>query len=205
TYDGDSGSATTTYDTRMRPQQYTLTVPATPANFNTGTSMREQYQWYDDGRLQQMTDLDDHSATPGYPDTERRFSRRYGYDHVGRLTSATGVGASGQSYGLPFSQSFVYDEFHNPTQRSGSYYYEGFTQDAPTFQNSRRQDWTYDADGRVVHSPITATGNGVTGARDWTYDAAGRMTQARDALTQSGTTSVSTYVSVYDGDGQAGV
>ncbi|MDQ5835559.1 MAG: hypothetical protein M3379_02145, partial [Acidobacteriota bacterium] len=66
-------------------------------------------------------------------------------------------------------------------------------------------DWTYDADGRVVHSPITATGNGVTGARDWTYDAAGRMTQARDALTQSGTTSVSTYVSVYDGDGQAGV
>jgi YD repeat-containing protein len=201
TYDGDSGSATTTYDTRMRPQQYTLSVPATQANFNTGTSMREQFQYYGDGRLQQMTDLDDHSATPGYPDTERRFSRRYSYDHVGRLTSATGVGATGQSNSLPFSQSFVYDEFDHPVQRSGSYYYEGFTQDAATFQNGRRQDWTYDADGRVVHSPITATGNGTTGARDWTYDAAGRLTQARDTLTKNNTTTTSTYVSAYDGDG----
>jgi YD repeat-containing protein len=201
TYDGDSGSATTTYDERMRPQQHTLSVPATPANFNTGTSMREQYQYDGDGRLQQMTDLDDHSAMPGSPSTERRFSRRYTYDHAGRLTAASGVGASGQSYGLPFNQTFVYDEFDNLNQRYGSYYYEGYTQDVATFQNDRRQDWTYDADGRVVHSPFTATWNGVTGARDWSYDAAGRMTQVRDTKTSNGTTTTSTYVSSYDGDG----
>jgi YD repeat-containing protein len=200
-YDGDSGTATTTYDTRMRPQQYTLTVPAAPANFNIGTQMREQYQYYADGRLQQMTDLDDHSATPGYPDTERRFSRRYGYDQAGRLTTATGVGSSGQSYSLPFSQSYVYDEFDNLPQRYGSYYYEGYTQDVATLQNGKRQDWTYDSDGRVVHSPFAATGNGVTGARDWTYDAAGRMTQAKDTTTANNTTTTSTLVTAYDGDG----
>src|SRR5947209_1197622 len=157
--------------------------------------MREQYQYYNDGRLQRMTDLDDHGANPGDPSSERHFSRNYTFDHAGRLMAATG------DRGLPFNQSYVYDEFDNLTQRYGGYYYEGYTQDVATFQNGRRQDWTYDADGRVLHSPIAATGNGVTGARDWTYDAAGRMTQARDATTRNGTTTTSTYVTAYDGYG----
>ena len=180
---GDGISATATYNARLQPSSYLM------------TGLREQYQYYADGRLQQMTDLDDRNQDPGYPDTARHFSRVQSYDHVGRITNASGVP------GLPYSQSFAYDAFDNTTSRSGNYYYQGYTSDGGPFQNNRRQDFGYDADGNVTHTPIYAYAGGPIAAyRDWTYDAAGQMTQVKETVNSP--SSVSTYISAYDGDGQ---
>lgn len=202
---GDSGVATTTYNSRMRPSEYTLNIPAIPSNFNIATSMRERFEYYDDGRLRQMTDLDDKSVNVlGEPPADRRFSRRLAYDNAGRIKSAVGIGASGQDHGLPYRQSYSYDEFDNLKERSGSYYYEGSTVDTAQYQNNRRQDWIYDESGMVTRSPITSTSSATTGARDWTYDAAARVTKVIDTRTTNNTTTTSTYVVAYDGDGQPG-
>jgi YD repeat-containing protein len=180
---GDGTSATTSYNSRMQPSSYLL------------PGLREQFQYYDDGRLHQMTDLDDRGQDTGYPDTARHFSRAQSYDQVGRLVSATGT------LGLPYNQSYSYDEFGNSTSRSGSYYYQGWSSDGGTFQNNRRQDLSYDADGNVTHTPsYDYAGGSVVSFRDWTYDAAGRMSQVKETVTANN--SVSTYISSYDGDGQ---
>ncbi len=39
-----------------------------------------------------------------------------------------------------------YDTFDNLANRTGAYYYGSYSSDTGTYQNSRRQDWTYDAD-----------------------------------------------------------
>ena len=187
---GDGTSATTGYNSRMQPSSYEL------------PSLREQYQYYADGRLQQMTDLDDRGQDIGYPDTARHFSRAQSYDHVGRLVSATGSPSTSSS--LPYSQSYGYNEFGNSTSRSGSYYYQGWSSDGGTFQNNRRQDLSYDADGNVTHTPNYAYAGGpVVSYRDWTYDAAGEMTQVRETLTAN--SSASTYITNNDGDGQPAI
>jgi hypothetical protein len=59
----------------MRPSTYDM------------PELREQFQYYDDGRLKQMTDLDDRNQDIGYPDTARHFSRARSCDQAGRLTS----------------------------------------------------------------------------------------------------------------------
>jgi hypothetical protein len=200
-YGDTPNAATTTYDARMRPYEYTLNVPATPSTL--GTSMRERFEYYADGRLKQMTDLDDRSVNfLGEPPADRRFSRRYAYDHAGRITSAVGVNAAGNDYYLPFRQSYTYDAFDNLTIRNGSYYYEGTTSDIAQYQSNRRQDWTYDNSGNVTHSPIPSTVSGETRARDWTYDSAGGVVKAVDTKTLNGTTTTKTFTSKYDGDGQ---
>jgi YD repeat-containing protein len=182
---GDGGSATTTYDSRMQPASY---------NF---PGLRETYQLYADGRLQQMNDLDDRNQDVGYPDTARHFSRAMTFDHAGRITHANGVGSSG----LPFNQGYNYDAFDNTTSRAGYYYYQGYKEDDGTFQNNRRQDFNYDLDGNAIHTPTYAYNGGPIAAyRDWTYDASGNMAQVRETITSN--SSVSTYVSGYDGDGQ---
>ena len=54
----------------------------------------------------------------------------------------------------------------------------------------------------MKHSPIVYDSNGnVTAYRDWSYDAAGRMIQVQETTT--GPSSVSTYTTSYDGDGQS--
>src|SRR2546425_53900 len=108
----------------------------------------------------------------------RHFSRAQSYDQVGRLVSATGT------LGLPYNQSYSYDEFGNSTSRSGSYYYQGWSSDGGTFQNNRRQDLSYDADGNVTHTPsYNNAGGSVVSFRDWTYDAAGRISQVKETVT----------------------
>ena len=93
-----------------------------------------------------------------------------------------------------------YDTFDNLANRTGAYYYGSYSSDTGTYQNSRRQDWTYDADGQVTQSPTSSTG--ATTFRDWQYDAAGKMIKAIDTSTSSGTTTTKTYTSSYDGDGK---
>jgi hypothetical protein len=152
-----------------------------------------------DGRLHQMSDLDDRGQDIGYPDMVRHFSRAQSYDQVGRLVSASGSLSTFSSF--PYNQGYGYDEFGNSTSRSGSYYYQSYSSDGGAFQNNRRQDLSYDADGNVTHSPsYNYVGGSVVSNRDWTYDAAGRMSQARETVTAN--SSVSTYISNHDGDGQ---
>jgi hypothetical protein len=161
--------------------------------------LREQYQYYADGRLQTMTDLDDRNQDIGYPDTARHFSRVQSYDQVGRLTASRGTPSNYSSF--PYDQSYGYDAFGNSTSRSGWYYYQSYSSDGGTFQNNRRQDLSYDADGNVTHTPsYNYAGGSVVSFRDWTYDAAGRMSQVKETVTANN--SVSTYVSSHDGDGQ---
>jgi YD repeat-containing protein len=189
---GDSSSATTAYNARMQPSSYTLS----PSSFK----LREQFQYYADGRLQLMTDLDDRNQDVGYPDTARHFSRAHSYDQAGRLTSASGSPAQFATF--PYSQNFSYDAFNNATSHSGTYYYQTQNSDSGTFMNNRRQNWTYYADGQVKHTPLAYDANfNETMFRDWTYDAAGLLVQTRETITANN--SVSTYVSSYDGDGQS--
>lgn len=188
---GNSSSASTTYDSRMQPVQYQL----------TGTyTLREQYQYYADGRMQKMNDLDD--TTDTYQGQfSRHFSRTFSYDQAARVKAVKGIDASGQyTLGFPFTQDYQYDAFDNLTSRVGSYYYQPFSNEAATYQNSRRSDWTYDANGQVTQSP-THTGS-VTSFRDWQYDASGQMVQAKDSKIVNNQTTTTTYTSNYDGDGQ---
>ena len=101
---GDGRSATTSYDARMRPSAYDM------------TGLREQFQYYDDGRLKQMTDLDDRNGDIGYPDTARHFSRARSYDHAGRLTSDKGATTTS----FPLTQTYAHDAFNNLTSRWGA-------------------------------------------------------------------------------------
>jgi YD repeat-containing protein len=183
---GDNKSATTSYDARMRPSVYEM------------PGLREQFQYYDDGRLKQMTDLDDRNQDIGYPDTARHFSRARSYDQVGRLTSDKGATSST----FPLNQNYAHDAFNNATARYGTYYYQNQTSDSASYSNNRRTNWTYYADGQVKHSPLAFDVNfNESMYRDWTYDAAGRMVQVQETITSP--SSVSTYTTGYDGDGQA--
>jgi YD repeat-containing protein len=181
---GDGTSATTTYDARMRPSSYDM------------PGLREQFQYYDDGRLKQMTDLDDRDDIL-HPDTARHFSRARSYDQAGRLTSDKGATSST----FPLKQNYAHDAFDNLTSRYGTYYYQNQTSDSATYSNNRRQNWTYYADGQVKHSPLAYDANfNETLYRDWSYDAAGQMVQVQETITNP--SSVSTYTTAYDGDGQ---
>jgi YD repeat-containing protein len=182
---GDNKSATTSYDARMRPSAYDF------------PGLREQFQYYADGRLQQMTDLDDRNQDIGYPDTARHFSRARSYDQLGRLTSDKGATVNT----FPFNQNYAHDAFNNLTSRYGTYYYQTQTSDSASFSNNRRQNWNYYADGQVKHSPLAFDVNfNESVYRDWSYDAAGRMVQVQETITNP--SSVSTYTTSYDGDGQ---
>jgi hypothetical protein len=164
--------------------------------------LREQFQYYADGRLQTMTDLDDRNQDIGYPDTARHFSRVQSYDQVGRLTASRGTPSNYSSF--PYDQSYGYDAFGNSTSRGGWYYYQNYSSDGGNFQNNRRQDFNYDPNGKVTHSPsYNYVGGSVVSNPDWTYDAAGRMSQVKETVTAN--SSVSTYISNHDGDGQPAI
>jgi YD repeat-containing protein len=188
---GNGRTAASTYDARMRIASYELTI--TPQD---SLKLRNQYEYYADGRLKKMTDLDDHEPSIiGAPDTARHFSRIYDFDHAGRLRRAKGIKPNGVEEDRPFTQLYSYDAFDNLIDRSGKYYYQQpATSDSATFTNNRRLGTDYAADGQETHS----TGPGFV--RDWTYDAAGKMVQVKETVTA--TSQVSTYVTSQDGDGR---
>jgi YD repeat-containing protein len=99
--------------------------------------------------------------------------------------------------GVPFAQTYAYDEFNNLTSRSGSYYNYTFnppTTDTATYVNNRRTNWNYNAEGQVLATPSTSTDS----PRTMTYDAAGRMV-SRVETNQFNTVA---YSAAYDGDGE---
>ena len=188
---GDNRTATTTYDSRLRIASYELAIVP-----QDSLRLREQYQYYADGRLRKMTDLDDHEPSIiGAPDTARHFSRMYHFDYDGRLVRARGFSIFlNAEIDQPFKQFYGYDAFDNMTSRSGGYYYQTSTSDNASFDNNRRVGSVYAADGQETHS----TGPGMF--RDWVYDTAGKMIQVKETVTA--TNQFSTYVASYDGDGR---
>jgi len=108
-----------------------------------------------------------------------------------------GTGGGGQ--GVPYSQSYSYDEYGNTTGRSGVYYsYNNnpYTFDSASYPNNdnRRSGWSYNADGLVTASPLSSTDR----PRNMSYDAAGRLVTS----TEFGQFNTTTYSAGYDGDGQ---
>ena len=184
-------TATTTYDARLRVATYTLTTAP-----EDGLKLRNQYDYFPDGRLKKLTDLDDHDPTIiGFTDSGRWFSRVYRYDNRGRITRARGYNQPNSfEFDRPYDLSYGYDSFNHMTSRSGKYYYQTGFSDSGTFENNRRQGWTYGADGQEIHS----TGPGMF--RDLIYNAAGKMVQVKETVTA--TSQFSTYVTSYDGDGE---
>jgi YD repeat-containing protein len=187
---GDNRVANTTYDARLRISSYELTIVP-----QDNLKLRNQYEYYADGKLKKMTDLDDHEPSIiGDPNTARHFSRIYDFDHAGRLTRAKGIKPTGVEEDRPFTQSYSYDAFSNLTNRSGRYYYQPITSDPNTFLNNRRTSASYGADGQETQSTAPGT------TRDWSYDAAGNLVKVKETVTA--TSAVSTFVTTYDGDGK---
>jgi len=178
-------NSTIGYNARMQPTQFRL----------TGASIiREDYSYFGDGSIASLTDLDDTSGT-NPPATLRFLSRQYNYDHVGRVTGGHGNGAAGQ--GVPYNQSYSYDEFGNMKGRSGIYYsYNSnpFGSDTASYTNNRRSGWNYNFEGQVTSTPASSTDS----PRTMSYDAAGRMI----TTIETGSSGNITYSATYDGDGQ---
>jgi YD repeat-containing protein len=182
-----------TYDARLRVATYKL-LQIVP---DDSIRLHNQYDYFPDGRLKKLTDLDDHDPSIiGVTDTGRWFTRVYRYDSRGRIMRARGYNQPNNfEFDRPFDLSYGYDQFNHLTSRSGKYYYQSPSFfDSATFLNNRRTGWTYGADGQETHS----TGIGIV--RDHTYNAAGKMVQVKETVTA--TSQISTYVTSYDGDGE---
>ena len=186
-------TAETTYDARLRVKTYKL-LPAVP---DDGIKLNNQYDYFPDGRLKKVTDLDDHDPSIiGFTDSGRWFTRVYRYDRHGRITQARGYNQPNSfEFDRPYDLFYSYDSYNHLVTRSGKYYYQspGFS-DSASFANNRRQGWDYAADGQETHS----TGPGMF--RDLVYNVAGKMVQVKETVTATNVSS--TYVVSYDGDGQ---
>ena len=182
-------NSTVSFNARLQPTQFRLT-----ANGSGASIIRENYSYFPDARLNSLTDLDDTAGT-NPPVSLRFLSRAYTYDHAGRVSFVYGTGGAGQ--GVPFNQSYLYDEFDNMKTRSGNYYNynsSGPATDTASYTNNRRSNWTYNAEGQVISTPLTSTDR----PRTMTYDAADRMV----TTVQSNQFNTVTYSASYDGDGQ---
>lgn len=84
--------------------------------------------------------------------------------------------------------------FGNMKGRSGSYYWQPSQSDAGSFNNNRRNGWSYSADGQVTANPASTTDN----AHTFNYDAANRLTNSNETI-GSGSSSFSP---AYDGEGK---
>jgi YD repeat-containing protein len=154
-----------TFTARMQPARYELTnvwdnlsFPIPPAG---ARKMGYDFEYHPDGNLRFAGDL-----------LNNKFDRSYAFDHVGRLqTASTAKGARGEpvgpgdEYQMPYSQTFSYDAFGNTTSRGG-FLWHVQRSDSATYNNDRRQGWSYDNSGNVVDDATTGT---------HTYDCANRQ------------------------------
>jgi YD repeat-containing protein len=180
---GDGSSETVPqFNSRLQPTQFRLM-------YGQSSSQRDDYSYYDDGRLKQFTDLDDTMAVVGQ---FHYMSRVYNYDQSARVKTVGPI--PGTNVPPPFSASYGYDVFDNMTSRSGQYGLHPFASDSSTYTNNRRNGWTYDADGRLTTSADATTSS----SRTWSYDAAGEKTSVAETVGSTTTTNTMAY----DGDGQ---
>lgn len=161
---GNNKAADTTYNSRMLARTFTLTG-----------SISKSYDYHPDGKLRFSSDM-----------LEHRFDRSYGFDHVGRMTSAfSGAEARGEAATTlrPYHQTYAYDSLNHLTQRRVKIWWNADFTVSDSYAKNRRDGWQYDLDGRLLDSG--------TGAN--TYDAAGRNTKIE--------TTGSTATIGRDGDG----
>jgi len=125
--------------------------------------MSKSYQYNADATIKSSHDL-----------LNQHFDRAYSYDHGGRMTKAlSGAEARGEgpTNDRPYYLAFSYDAFNHPVYEDGRFWTAA---SAPSFsyQNNRRADATYDADGNVLGDPLVGS---------YGYDAAGNVANSYSA------------------------
>jgi YD repeat-containing protein len=154
------------YDGRLQPSTMELRNVIVGSWNQTPLTMRWDYGYNADGRLDHASDLQDN-----------RFDRKFDYDEQGRLKEAyTGLEARGQAPAeppnSPFRQTFGYDMWGNMTARSGRLWKHTLPAEASNYgADNRRDGWGYDAAGNLTLSDSHAD----------TYDASGAQTYSRAA------------------------
>jgi YD repeat-containing protein len=173
-----SAGSGTSYNNRMLPTHY--------GGYD--------YSYYDDGKLKEFRDQSDQVGNPQNVQFHY-MSRRYSYDHAGRISSVGQL----ENYSVmpPFSGSYGYDAFDNMTSRSGNYAINPTQSDSASYTNNRRTGWTYNAEGKVTNSADSSDSGG-SSTRAWTYDAVGSLTFNSEV--RNGQTT--TLATGYDGDGK---
>ena len=178
------GSETASYNWRMQPTQY------------SGAAGSFEYSYYDDGRLQQLHDLNDQVGDPHFVQFHY-MSRLYAYDQAGRISSVGTINPQTSQAPPPFTGNYGYDAFNNMNSRSGQYALNPYQSDSATFTNDRRNGWSYNYDGQVTYSTDNSDSGG-SSTRNWTYDAAGKLVTVSEV--RNGQTATNNLT--YDGDGQ---
>ena len=164
-----------TYNQRLQNTLNTLS--------NASTSVSWNYEYYADGRLQQVSDSNDN-----------RFDRRYNYDHTGRLKEAkTGSEArGGTTADGPYAQTYNYDVWENTTGYANRVWTQT-TSETVSFTNNRRYAWWYDNAGNIA-ADFNA---------NYGYDAAGRQYSfTANSYVGGGSQSVLEVTQSFDGQAQ---
>ena len=170
--DGSSHTTNVLYNNRMLPTHFDV----------SSSAASQDYDYYNDGRV-----------SYSHNNIDNKWDRSFTFDHVGRLTvAASGGEARHDTTVVPMLETFDYNAFGHTTERFTETWLNDFF-DSATYTNNRRNQWSYDADGRV--SAIDE--------RTYSYDAAGRNKSVAGQKTASdGTQIPTTTASEYDGDGQ---
>jgi YD repeat-containing protein len=165
------------YDTRLQP-----------VNYNVPGVLGGEYQYYADGALKFMHDLD--------LTRNGKFDRSYTYDHVGRLYEAkTGKEARGDNGAEgPYRHTYYYDAFNNVNLRDGKHWSAYLGDGWDYYANGRNTEWQYDSDGRIKQQGETL---------QHTFDAAGELVTSVDSTERGNGTLPRTYLQTYDGLGRA--
>lgn len=173
---GNSTSMSQTCNSRLQIDEFRYWKDG-----QTDSLIKKTYQYYNDGRLKFSSDDGDEMLRTD----SHRFDCSYSYDHMGRLTAArTGAEARGETTTpdrniTPNKHDYQYNVFGNATSRQ-TYSWDQQDNETNTWANNRKSDWTYDADGRLKHTP----------ENNYDYDASGgiwkvALNGSRSTYTQS--------------------
>ena len=156
---GNSTNMSQNFDSRLRVEEFRVWKDG-----QTNSIIKKNYQYYNDSQLKFSSDTGDTFLRTD----SHRFDRSYSYDQLGRLTAArTGAEARGETTTpdrniTPYKQDYAYNVFGNVTSRQ-TYTWTKDDNQTHIWVNNRESTWTYDADGRLKHTP----------ENNYDYDAAG--------------------------------
>jgi YD repeat-containing protein len=174
------------YDTRLRASTMELRNVIVNSTNQTPLTMKWNYDYYSDGRLNHAYDLNDN-----------RFDHKIDYDDKGRMKEAySGREARGLAptspADSPFRQTFDYDAFGNMTTRGGRLWKQALFGESSTYTNDRRVGWGYDAAGNIVAGDSSES----------VYDAAGQQTYSHAPTGGECGGLAFEITQQYDGDGR---
>lgn len=157
---GNTTKMSQAFDSRLRVSEFNVWKDGQSASY-----IKKAYQYYDDNRLKFSDDTGDTFMRAD----SHRFDRSYKYDFMGRLSEArTGIeargGAATDRSEVPYKQDYSYNAFGNVTSRQTFAWTQADNQ-TNNWGNNRETTWSYDADGRLKHTP----------ENNYDYDAAGSL------------------------------